>query len=546
MREASKPQGKAMYVAPKPDWDWLLTEQTKLHARSWKQSDYVFRKLWGLVTDPRNLRMAFARVARNRGHRTAGVDGVTVRSVLKTWGAERFVDELRAELRSGSHRPSPVRRIRIPKKGKPGEFRPLGIPTVKDRVVQAALKAILEPIFEAGFYPCSYGFRPRLGVHIALEQTRKLLAPKKVRRGKEVVYRLPYQWAIEGDIKGCFDHIDHHGLMERVRLRVSDRKVNRLIVAFLKSGILSEGTFLRSESGTPQGGILSPLLANIALSVLDERYERTAWPRKQLESNATPPEIKRRAAINRRMDKAKGKAVLVPVRYADDFLIFVGVDHGPEQAARAEDAANREKAEVARLLKETLNLQLSEAKTLVTPVTQPMPFLGHNVRVAHHPKYGWSSKTVIPKKRSHMLRERIKKHFRQATTNRSLGELLAELNPVLRGWGYFYRHAWGAKQVFDYMDHYVWWCIKRWLIKKYGRRMGRIYKRHGWRKPGGRTIRWRDGNITPFPLVSLKVERYRHAWFSAPAFTEAIYGEPGADRKSHAGFGRGGPGNRRT
>src|SRR5262249_8916142 len=161
-----------------------------------------------------------------------------------------FVAELRAELRSGAYRPSPVRRVLIPKAGQPGKFRPLGIPTVTDRVVQAAVKNILEPIFEADFYPTAYGFRPGKCVHGALEHLRMLLRPKKARAGAETEVRLPYQWAIEGDIKGCFDNIDQHALMIRVRRRISDAKVNHVVLAFLKAGVMSEEQFNRSDSGT--------------------------------------------------------------------------------------------------------------------------------------------------------------------------------------------------------------------------------------------------------------------------------------------------------
>lgn len=258
-----------MYVASKSDKDWLLSEQRKLYRRSWEQPEYTFEKLWGLITDPRNLRIAVERVARNRGRRTAGVDGLTVRTALGA-GVGAFVESVRADLRSGEYRPSPVRRVLIPKAGQPGKYRPLGIPTVKDRVVQSALKNILEPIFEAGFFPNSYGFRPGRGVHGALEHLRMLLRPWDAQDGRRPVY----QWVIEGDIKGCFDHIDHHALMGRVRRRVGDLKVTRLIRAFLAAGVLSEGQFLRTDTGTPQGGILSPLLANIALGIIEERYEQ--------------------------------------------------------------------------------------------------------------------------------------------------------------------------------------------------------------------------------------------------------------------------------
>jgi RNA-directed DNA polymerase len=461
---ASKPQGKAMYVAPSSDKDWLLSEQRKLYARSYENPDYVFRKLWGLMTDLRNLRLAFGRVARNRGRRTAGVDGFTVRSVVAK-GVDAFVDEVRKELRSGAFRPSPVRRVLIPKPEQPGKFRPLGIPTVKDRVVQAAMKNILEPIFEADFYPCSYGFRPGRSAHAALEELRKLLLPLRVETGAGAgtEIRFPYQWAIEGDIKGCFDNIDHHGLMERVRRRVGDAKVNRLVVAFLKAGVMAEKQFVRNNVGTPQGGILSPLLANIALSVIDERYERHVWPRRTPTLLHDRRKVLVRARSNRTHDKRAGNIVLFPVRYADDFIILVGAPHGSGQPERAHTVALAEKAALAKVLQETLNLELSDAKTAVTPVTSPMRFLGHHVRVQRSPIYGWCSKCVIPKDRSKRLRSLVRRHFARDTQCASLDKRLGLLNPMLRGWSTYYRHTWGAKRVFANLDRHVWWTIRRWL-----------------------------------------------------------------------------------
>ena len=239
----------------------------------------MFCKLWGLVTDARNLRIAFARVARNRGRRTAGVDGITVGKV-----DEAGVDDIRRTSCARSFDPAPtgrapVRRVLIPKNGTPGKFRPLGIPTVKDRVVQAALKNILEPVFEADFFPVSYGFRPGKSVHGALEHLRVLLRPKggepEVRSDGSRTNGSSRETSRDASTTSTITR-----LMERVRRRVADPKVNRLIVAFLKAGVLSEGSFLRSDAGTPQGGILSPLLANIALSVIEERYERHVWPRR--------------------------------------------------------------------------------------------------------------------------------------------------------------------------------------------------------------------------------------------------------------------------
>ena len=196
----------------------------------------------------------------------------------------------------------------------------------------------MEPIFEADFYPVSYGFRPGQSVHGALEYLRILLRPRGNKTSAE--RRLPYQWAVEGDIKGCFDNIDHHGLMVRVRRRIGDNKVSRLVLAFLKSGILSGEQFLRTDSGTPQGGILSPLLANIALAAIEERYERHVWPRSSPTPLSDSAAIRRRAEWARSSDRRKAQPVCMPIRYADDFILLVGASS--EQSA--EEAAHKEKA----------------------------------------------------------------------------------------------------------------------------------------------------------------------------------------------------------
>lgn len=525
MRATSKSQGQAMYVASASDRAWLLTEQRKLHERSRTNPDYVFCKLWGLITDTRNLRLALARVSGNRGKRTPGVDGMTVRSMLAIEGVDAFVERVRDALRSGAYQPSPARRVLIPKVGQPGKFRPLGIPTVTDRVVQAALKNILEPIFEADFCPISFGFRPGRSAHGALEYARMLLRPKGPKSDK----RLPYQWAIEGDIKGCFDNIDHHALMVRIRRRIGDGKVSRLVLAFLKSGVLAEGQFLRTDGGTPQGGILSPLLANIALCAIEERYERHVWPRCTPTLLTDQAAIAKRAQKARQFDRAQRRVVFMPIRYADDFIVFVSAPTGTEQSADAERAARAEKTAIAEALKSELNLDLSESKTLVTTVTTPLRFLGHHVRVRRHPGHGrWVSAALVPKERSHMLRERIKDMFRRSTVPSSLSDRLRHLNPVLRGWCNFYRYAWGAKRVFDSIDHYVWWTIYRWLRKKHpGTPMKELRKRYGWSLTGRGGLRWKDGDIRPFELARTRVQHFKLGWLKPPAFA-ITDGEPGA------------------
>lgn len=201
--------------------------QAKLHR--WAAADHGrrFDDLFNLVHDPATLIVAFDRVAGNRGARSAGVDGLTVDDVEERVGVPGFLDDLRSQLKAGTFRPLPVRERTIPKPGGSGKVRRLGIPTVTDRVVQAALKLVLEPIFEADFMPVSYGFRPRRRAHDAIAEIHLFGT-----RG--------YRWVLDADIEACFDTIDHTALMGRVRARVSDKRVTALVKAFLKAGLLTE------------------------------------------------------------------------------------------------------------------------------------------------------------------------------------------------------------------------------------------------------------------------------------------------------------------
>jgi RNA-directed DNA polymerase len=259
MPEDAPPNGDAPAGPVLGPFGRVSEMQAKLHRWAAADPGRRFDDLFNLVHDPATLLVAFARVAGNRGANTPGVDGLTVAVVEEQLGVAGFVDDLRNGLKTGSFRPLPVRERTIPKPGGSGKVRKLGIPTIADRVVQAALKLVLEPIFEADFLPVSYGFRPMRRAHDAIAEIHMFGS-----RG--------YQWVLDADIEACFDSIDHPALMERVRLRVKDKRVLALVKAFLKAGVLTEhGRAEDSDIGTPQGGILSPLLANIALHVLDEQ-----------------------------------------------------------------------------------------------------------------------------------------------------------------------------------------------------------------------------------------------------------------------------------
>ena len=266
--------------------------QTKLHQWATADADRRFDDLYNLVYDPAFLVVAWNRVRGNKGGRTAGVDGVVPRSIL--FGAGAFLGGLRDDLKARRFTPTRVREKVIPKAS--GKLRRLGIPTAADRVVQASLKLVLEPIFEADFKPCSYGFRPRRRAQVAIAEIHFFGSPAR-----------NYEWVFEADIKACFDEIDHTALMGRVRHRIGDKRVLGLVKAFLRAGILTEEGLDRTTiTGTPQGGILSPLLANIALSVLDEHFTRK-W-------EALGP------AWTRAKRRRSGVPAMRFVRYADDFV----------------------------------------------------------------------------------------------------------------------------------------------------------------------------------------------------------------------------------
>jgi RNA-directed DNA polymerase len=292
--------------------------QAKLHRWAGEDSSRKFGDLFNLVCDPYFLAEAWMRVSGNRGARTPGTDGVTVARVeSRDGGVSGFLAEIRGLLRSGEYRPSEVRQVMIPKRN--GKFRKLGIPTLADRVVQASLKLVLEPIFEADFQPCSYGFRPCRRAQDAIAEIHHLSTGTR-----------KFHWVLEADIRACFDEIDHTALMDRFRGRIKDKRICALVKSFLKAGVMTQtGNREDSLTGTPQGGILSPLLANIALSALDEHFARQWEP--------DPGKRERRGK--------KGLGNWRICRYADDFVVMV---KGTRQHAEAPARRGRRRPGTAR------------------------------------------------------------------------------------------------------------------------------------------------------------------------------------------------------
>ena len=459
--------------APSPSLDEakarVLGIQTKLHRWATADVGRRFDDLINLVTDPAFLTVAWERVRTNRGARTAGVDGSTAYYIRAVRGEEAFLADLRATLRAGGFVPLPVAERMIPKSG--GRLRRLGIPTVTDRVVQAALKLVLEPILEADFQPCSYGFRPRRRAQDAIAEIHYLASPSR-----------NYEWVFEADIEACFDQIDHLALMGRVRHRIGDKRVLGWVTAFLKAGILSEDGLNRETiTGTPQGGILSPLLANIALSVLDEHFA-TKWA-------ALGP------AWTRAKRRLAGQPVMKLVRYADDFVVVL---HG--QRADAEALWDEVGAVLA-----PMGLRLSVAKTRVCHIDEGFDFLGWRIR-----RRAWRGRTgrkaiyTYPSKKAlASIVDRVRTLTRRAA-HRTLADLLRRINPVLRGWCTYFRHG-VSSRTFGYVDHYAFWRIVGWLRKRHPRlNMHTVVRRFlpGWKI--------RAEGVEFFRAETVAIERYRY------------------------------------
>ncbi len=461
--------------APWPDsqeaWWRVRKMQTKLHQWALDDPNRRFKDLYNLVGDPAFLVVAWERVKGNRGARSAGVDGVKPRSIV--FGSNEFLTRLRDDLKAGRFVPLPVRERLIPKKG--GKLRGLGIPTARDRVVQAALVLVLEPIFEAGFQPCSYGFRPNRRAHDAIAEIQYLATRS-------------YEWVVEGDIKACFDEISHSALLGKVRDRIGDKRVVNLVKAFLKAGVLSEdGTERDTITGTPQGGIASPLLANIALSVLDDHFAE-AW-----QASGT--------YVDRARRRRHGLANYRLIRYADDFVVMV---------SGTEAHAQELKAEVAAVLA-PMGLRLSEEKTTICHIDQGFDFLGY--RIQRRRGRGTTKRYVYTYPAKKALASVVDK-ARALTgrhTNPSLEVLLHRLNPVLRGWTNYFRYG-VSKATFNYLRAFVWRRVVRWLRRKHPRMNWKQLRRRylpGW---------WPTaGEVKLFNPAGVAVTYYRYRGKNIPS-----------------------------
>ncbi|MGD8453639.1 MAG: group II intron reverse transcriptase/maturase [Phycisphaerae bacterium] len=399
------------------------------------------RNLMDLMHHPHWLRDAADRVLRRSHNKAPGVDGVTAREFRK--GLDGKLECLRLELKRGTYQPQPVRRVMIPKAN--GKLRPLGIPCLRDKIVQEAIRMALEPIFEVEFHDHSYGFRPHRSTHHAVFRCQHLM-------------KHGFTWVIEGDVKACFDEISHRSILRAVREKVMDNKFLALIHRFLKAGVEVEGIVQPTEKGVPQGGVISPLLANAVLNKLD-------W---FLHSKGTHEQAMMRAARNRRPNVRF-------VRYADDWCVFV------TRASRRYAETLRD--DIREFLRRECGLELSVEKTHVTHVQDGYDFLGFRLSY----EIGQGGKRVPKIKVGLKALANVKQRLHDALRNRphqeSVALRLQRGSAVVRGWSEYFRIAHNFTDLAGTLDHHALWIALKGICRKFdiptGTAMKRYYRRGG-------------------------------------------------------------------
>jgi group II intron reverse transcriptase/maturase len=410
--------------------------QRKLGLWAEQDPDRKFYGLFDLICQDDWLRLAHDYVKQNAGSKTAGCDGIDMSEFDED--LEGNLARLQAALQTATFEPCPVRRVYIPKSN--GQVRPLGIPSIRDRIVQEAVRMVLEPIYEADFHQYSFGFRPNRRTMDAIKCiTWSTQEHKK------------YFWIVEGDISSYFDTIDHKRLMKLLRRRVKDEKLLDLIWKFLRAGVMERKLFKDTQRGTPQGGIISPLLANVYLHELDKYLEKYT-------ALSTKEKTERRKA---------GLANYVYVRYADDWVILCNGTREQAEAIRAE---------TGDFLSTRLHLTLSAAKTKITHLNDGFDFLGFTIRRSRG-HAGLRTKILISEKGTEKHLKSLKVATSPSTHEDSVTLKIKALNRIIAGWCRYYQYTSEAASQFHGLTSVTLWLMAHWLGRKYHLVMPQVMRR---------------------------------------------------------------------
>jgi len=480
--------------------DDLRKTQESFARKAQAQPTHRFADLYHLICREEWIEEALCAVLRNTGSRTAGIDGVSRKQLANAAARDRFVQGLRAELKTGTYCPQPVRRHWIPKAN--GKMRPLGIPTIKDRVVQMVLKMLLEPIWESDFLDCANGFRPGRRTMDCIRTCQSRITTQN-----------KYLWVIEGDIKGCFDHVQHTILIKLVRRRVRDERVVGLIEGMLTAGVMEGKILQHTPEGTPQGGILSPLLANIYL----HEFDRWWW------------EQYGRLTLNQKAKRRKmGIGNCILTRYADDFVLLCNGPHKETERLREE---------ARRVLWDKLQLELSLEKTHITHVIEGFDFLGYHLQWKL-PPHGKPWLRVIPNQKSvERFKRTIKDLTRRATFYQAPLEKINGLNRVMRGWNQYYEYV-NATRTASKLTYWAHDRLFLWLKKRHKKGARWIIAAYRRREQRGRYDRWnlgvKDGNgqmaflyqMTDLHRHPYYPRRHPHPYLTADAKSDLFLDDP--------------------
>lgn len=429
----------------------MIISEMQHKLATWAESDpnRRFDRLLRLIADREWLAEAARIVLASSGARTPGIDGMDNRRMQA--GLEQHLADLRTNLLKGTYHPKPVKRIYIPKAD--GKLRPLGIPTLTDRIVQRAMLMAMEPIWESDFHRLSYGFRPERSVHHAVRTVKlQLQDGADTTRGR---------WIIEGDLASYFDTVHHRLLLRCVRRRVRDGRFVDLLWRILKAGHIDHGLFRASSEGVPQGGVLSPLLSNIMLHEFDAWLEAKYLNRKARKDRwAWNFGIQQGRPITVRENR-QWKPAIAYCRYADDFVVIVKGTKVHAEKIREECRA---------FLEDRLKLTLNMEKTHITHVDDGFVFLGHRIIRKRGSNGHMSVVTTIPKEKAKAF---VRKLTETLSGNHDVSkvDMVDRLNRQLAGWATFYKFTDFTARIFRRIDHVVFWKLAHWLARKYRSRI---------------------------------------------------------------------------